>query len=110
VGASRRLTPEKVSELRKRVLRGEKKAGLARAFGISRATLNSYLRGPEGLRAGRRPHFTERGKPTVGGSGGASSRRGVHSRTRLRMCLLAYGTTLTVLEWSMLTGEWSNVS
>ena len=37
------LTPERVSELKKRVDAGEKKAGLAREFGISRETLYTYL-------------------------------------------------------------------
>lgn len=39
------LTGEQVTELRKRALAGEKKAALAREFGISRETLYSYLRG-----------------------------------------------------------------
>ena len=38
------LTVEKASDLRKRVASGEKKAGLAREFGISRETLYQYLR------------------------------------------------------------------
>lgn len=37
------LTGERLSELRRRVLKGEKKAALAREFGISRETLYSYL-------------------------------------------------------------------
>ena len=37
------LTGERVNELRQRVLRGEKKAALAREFGISRETLYSYV-------------------------------------------------------------------
>jgi len=36
------LTPERVAELRARVAAGEKKAGLAREFGISRETLYQY--------------------------------------------------------------------
>ncbi len=36
------LTPEKATELRKRIAAGEKKAGLAREFGISRETLYQY--------------------------------------------------------------------
>jgi DNA invertase Pin-like site-specific DNA recombinase len=38
------LTAEQASDLRKRVVAGEKKAILAREFGISRETLYSYLR------------------------------------------------------------------
>jgi DNA invertase Pin-like site-specific DNA recombinase len=37
------LTPEQAEDLRKRVGAGEKEAGLAREFGISRETLYSYL-------------------------------------------------------------------
>jgi DNA invertase Pin-like site-specific DNA recombinase len=36
------LTPERVAELRKRISTGEKKAALAREFGISRETLYQY--------------------------------------------------------------------
>jgi DNA invertase Pin-like site-specific DNA recombinase len=36
------LTPERVTELRARVAKGEKKAALAREFGISRETLYQY--------------------------------------------------------------------
>jgi DNA invertase Pin-like site-specific DNA recombinase len=36
------LTPERVTELRARVAAGEKRAGLAREFGISRETLYQY--------------------------------------------------------------------
>jgi len=39
------LTPERAKELRQRVKAGEKKAGLAREFHISRETLYSYLVG-----------------------------------------------------------------
>jgi DNA invertase Pin-like site-specific DNA recombinase len=39
------LTGDRIGELRTRVQAGEKKAGLAREFGISRETLYSYLRG-----------------------------------------------------------------
>jgi DNA invertase Pin-like site-specific DNA recombinase len=38
------LTPEQATELRKRVATGEKKAGIARDFNISRETLYQYLR------------------------------------------------------------------
>jgi DNA invertase Pin-like site-specific DNA recombinase len=38
------LTPEKATQLRSRALAGEKKAVLAREFGISRETLYQYLR------------------------------------------------------------------
>jgi DNA invertase Pin-like site-specific DNA recombinase len=38
------LTPEQAGELRKRVAAGEKKAGIARDFHISRETLYQYLR------------------------------------------------------------------
>ena len=38
------LTGEQAADLRKRVAAGEKKAGLAREFGISRETLYGYLR------------------------------------------------------------------
>ena len=38
------LTAERASDLRKRVASGEKKAALAREFGISRETLYQYLR------------------------------------------------------------------
>jgi DNA invertase Pin-like site-specific DNA recombinase len=37
------LTPEKVQQLRQRIEAGEKKAGLAREYGISRETLYSYV-------------------------------------------------------------------
>jgi DNA invertase Pin-like site-specific DNA recombinase len=36
------LTPERAEELRKRVWAGEKRAALAREFGISRETLYQY--------------------------------------------------------------------
>ena len=38
------LTPEQATELRKRVANGEKKAGIARDFNISKETLYQYLR------------------------------------------------------------------
>src|ERR1035438_7208093 len=38
------LTDEQAQDLRKRVAAGEKKAGLAREFGVSRETLYQYLR------------------------------------------------------------------
>ncbi len=37
------LTPERAVDLRRRVAAGEKKAGLAREFGISRKTLYACL-------------------------------------------------------------------
>lgn len=45
-GRRRKLTPERVAELRSRAAK-EKKARLAREFGISRETLYQYLREPE---------------------------------------------------------------
>jgi DNA invertase Pin-like site-specific DNA recombinase len=39
------LSTERVEQLRVRIAAGEKKAGLAREFGISRETLYSYVRG-----------------------------------------------------------------
>jgi DNA invertase Pin-like site-specific DNA recombinase len=42
-GRKRALTPERARELRDRVKAGEKKAAVAREFGISRETLYSYL-------------------------------------------------------------------
>ena len=43
-GRRKVLSPEQVAELHARVKTGDKKAGLARAFGISRETLYQYLR------------------------------------------------------------------
>lgn len=43
-GRKRSLSPEQVAALKERVAAGEKKAGLAREFGISRETLYQYLR------------------------------------------------------------------
>jgi DNA invertase Pin-like site-specific DNA recombinase len=43
-GRNRALSPERIAELRARVVAGEKKARLAREFGISRETLYQYLR------------------------------------------------------------------
>ncbi|MBR8304679.1 MULTISPECIES: recombinase family protein [Burkholderia cepacia complex] len=43
-GRKKALAPERVAELRRRVAAGEKKAQLAREFGISRETLYQYLR------------------------------------------------------------------
>jgi predicted DNA binding protein len=40
------LTMDRAAELRKRALAGEKRAALAREFGISRETLYSYLARP----------------------------------------------------------------
>jgi DNA invertase Pin-like site-specific DNA recombinase len=37
------LTPDRVTELRARIAGGEKKAALAREFGISRETLYQYV-------------------------------------------------------------------
>jgi len=42
-GRKKALTPDRVMELRKRAAAGEKKAVLAREFGISRETLYQYL-------------------------------------------------------------------
>jgi DNA invertase Pin-like site-specific DNA recombinase len=42
-GRKKALTPDQVASLQRRVLAGEKKAGLARDFGISRETLYQYL-------------------------------------------------------------------
>ena len=41
-GRRRSLTPDRAEELRRRVAAGEKKAPLAREFGISRETLYQY--------------------------------------------------------------------
>lgn len=43
-GRKRCLTEERAAELRRRALAGEKKAALAREFGVSRETLYQYLR------------------------------------------------------------------
>jgi len=43
-GRKKALPEEKVAELRRRTVSGEKKAHLAREFGISRETLYQYLR------------------------------------------------------------------
>lgn len=43
-GRSRKLSADRVTELRSRATAGEKKARLAREFGISRETLYQYLR------------------------------------------------------------------
>ena len=43
-GRKKALTPDRVAELRRRAAAGEKKAQLAREFGISRETLYQYLR------------------------------------------------------------------
>jgi DNA invertase Pin-like site-specific DNA recombinase len=43
-GRKKSLSPEKAAALRKRAAAGEKKAALAREFGISRETLYQYLR------------------------------------------------------------------
>jgi len=39
------LTPDRVAELRSRAAAGEKKAGLAREFNVSRETVYQYIRG-----------------------------------------------------------------
>jgi DNA invertase Pin-like site-specific DNA recombinase len=44
-GRKKSLLPQQVEQLRQRVLVGEKKADLAREYGISRETLYKYLRG-----------------------------------------------------------------
>ncbi len=46
-GRKRALSPEQVQELRSRAAAGEKKARLAREFGISRETLYQYIRESE---------------------------------------------------------------
>jgi DNA invertase Pin-like site-specific DNA recombinase len=43
-GRKKALAPERVTELRRRAAAGEKKAQLAREFGISRETLYQYLK------------------------------------------------------------------
>ena len=43
-GRKRSLSPEKITELKQRIEAGEKKAPVAREFGISRETLYQYLR------------------------------------------------------------------
>ncbi|MFC4159502.1 recombinase family protein [Chitinimonas lacunae] len=43
-GRKKALAPERVAELRRRTAAGEKKAQLAREFGISRETLYQYLK------------------------------------------------------------------
>lgn len=43
-GRQKALAPERVAELRRRAAAGEKKAQLAREFGISRETLYQYLK------------------------------------------------------------------
>ncbi len=43
-GCKKSLSPEKAAALKRRAAAGEKKAGLAREFGISRETLYQYLR------------------------------------------------------------------
>jgi DNA invertase Pin-like site-specific DNA recombinase len=42
-GGKKKMTEEQAQELRRRAAAGEKKAGLAREYGISRETLYSYL-------------------------------------------------------------------
>jgi DNA invertase Pin-like site-specific DNA recombinase len=43
-GRKKALSPQTAAELKKRAMAGEKKAALAREFGISRETLYQYLR------------------------------------------------------------------
>ena len=43
-GRKKALAPDRVLELRRRAAAGEKKAPLAREFGISRETLYQYLK------------------------------------------------------------------
>jgi DNA invertase Pin-like site-specific DNA recombinase len=43
-GRKRSLSKEKITEARRRIAAGEKKAQVARDFGISRETLYQYLR------------------------------------------------------------------
>jgi len=43
-GRKKSLSPEQAAALKQRVAAGEKKAALAREFGISRETLYQYLR------------------------------------------------------------------
>jgi len=43
-GRKKSLSPEQVAALKARAAAGEKKAGLAREFGISRETVYQYLR------------------------------------------------------------------
>jgi DNA-binding phage protein len=46
-GRKKSLSDSEIARLRQRVVVGEKKAMLAREFGISRETLYQYLRAPE---------------------------------------------------------------
>lgn len=46
-GRKKSLSPEQQIEVRRRVIDGEKKAQLAREFGISRETLYQYLKQPD---------------------------------------------------------------
>ena len=46
-GAKPKLTEQQAAELRQRAEQGEAKTALAKAYGISRETLYTYLRGPE---------------------------------------------------------------
>lgn len=43
-GRKKTLSPQEVADLQRRVAAGEKKAHLARVYGISRETLYQYLR------------------------------------------------------------------
>lgn len=43
-GRKRTLTPERIAELKQRIAAGERKADVARAFGISRETVYQYWR------------------------------------------------------------------
>jgi len=46
-GRKRSLSDAEIADVRRRVASGEKKAGIAREFGISRETLYQYLRAGE---------------------------------------------------------------
>jgi DNA invertase Pin-like site-specific DNA recombinase len=56
-GRKKALPDEKIVELRRRVTTGEKKAPLAREFGISRETLYQYLRTEAGERDDGKPQL-----------------------------------------------------
>ena len=54
-GRKKALSPERMAEVRQRAADGEKKAQLAREFGISRETLYQYLRAGESGSPSRTP-------------------------------------------------------
>jgi DNA invertase Pin-like site-specific DNA recombinase len=64
-GRKRQLTPEQVSELCRRIATGDKKAAIARQFGISRETLYQYLRRDQASTndADAKPDPTKRSNP-----------------------------------------------